>query len=342
MSAFSVFFTQSPSFLDFQERMQKKYNQNNAQSIFGVHRLPSTTQICTLLDPIPPETLYPVLAHVGDQLYHAGCLDAFRSIDNTLLIAFDGTDSDCELAAAKRWLVNWGAHYADRRITVLGDDLYCHQPFCQAVLEQKMDFLLVCKPDSHSLLYEWVADFERTGQVQTVEATRWTGKQRITECYRFINHVPLRDSDDALHVNWCEVTLKDSNQKVTYRNAWVTTHEITPQNVQGIVAAGRARWKIENENNNVLKNHGYHFEHNFSHGKQHLANLLTTLNLLAFLLHTALEWMDEAYRKVRHSLPSRRTFFEQLWTVLQLIPFNSWEHFIIFMLDGQKIIPRKT
>ena len=80
MSAFSVFFTQSPSFLDYQERMEKKHNRNNAKSIFGVQNLPSTSQICNLLDPIAPETLYPVLANVGDQLYRNGILESFRSI----------------------------------------------------------------------------------------------------------------------------------------------------------------------------------------------------------------------------------------------------------------------
>jgi hypothetical protein len=257
--------------------------------------------------------------------------------------AQDGHDKqDCELAAAKRWLINWGAHYAPRGVTVLGDDLYCHQPFCQAILDQGMNFLVVCKPDSHSLLYEWVADFERIGQVQTLEITRWTGKKRHIERYRFVKQVPLRDSDDALHVNWCEVTITDDTQKLIYRNAWVTTHDITPENVPIIVAAGRARWKIENENNNVLKNHGYHFEHNFSHGKKHLANLLATLNLLAFLLHSALDFLDEVYREIRNSMPSRRTFFEQLRTLLQVIPFDNWEHFTTFMLDGQQKIPRKS
>ena len=69
---------------------------------------------------------------------------------------------------------------------------------------------------------------------------------------------------------------------------------IDEYNVVQIVAAGRACWKVENENNNVLKNHGYHFDHNFAHGKRHLSNFLATLNLLAFLAHTALEWLDEA------------------------------------------------
>jgi hypothetical protein len=79
------------------------------------------------------------------------------------------------------------------------------------------------------------------------------------------------------------------------RKPWATTHVITDDNVEQIAAAGRCRWKIENENNNVLKNHGYHFEHNFGHGKLYLANFLTTLNLLAFLLHTTLDWLDVYY-----------------------------------------------
>ena len=83
----------------------------------------------------------------------------------------------------------------------VGDDLYCHQPFCEAVRQQQMDFLFVCKPDFHALLYEWVADFTCTGEVQVLEKIRWNGKQRLTERYRYINQVPLRDSDDALLVN---------------------------------------------------------------------------------------------------------------------------------------------
>ena len=280
LSAFSVFFTQSPSFLDYQRRMQKHHNRNNAQSVFGVHQIPSTSQIGNLLDPIAPETLYPMLAGAGDKLYAQGCLEPFISIGGTLLVALDGTDSfsseriscpcctrqtlkngktlyrhsvvtpvivapgqsrvvplppefvvaqdgqekqDCELAAAKRWLTAWGSHYAPRRITLLGDDLYCHQPFCEAVRQQQMDFLFVCKPDSHTLLYEWVDDFTRSGEVQVLEKSRWNGKQRLTERYRYINQVPLRDSDDALLVNWCEITITNAKQELVYRNAWATS-----------------------------------------------------------------------------------------------------------------------
>ena len=76
-----------------------------------------------------------------------------------------------------------------------------------------------------------------------------------------------------------------------YKNAWATSHTIDDKTVISIASAGRARWKIENENNNVLKNQGYHFDHNFGHGKQHLSNLLATLMILAYLFHTTLDWV---------------------------------------------------
>lgn len=97
-----------------------------------------------------------------------------------------------------------------------------------------------------------------------------------------------------------------------YQNSFITDWTITEGNVAGLVAAGRARWKIENENNNALENRGYHLEHNFGHGKQHLASLLLTLNLLAFGPHTLLEWSDEIYPLIRSKVGARRKFFTHL------------------------------
>ena len=73
----------------------------------------------------------------------------------------------------------------------------------------------------------------------------------------------------------------------------ITTPRLRTDNVAEVAQAGRGRWKIENENNNVLKTKGYHIEHNFGHGKKYLAAFLLSLNLLAFLFHTVLEWGDD-------------------------------------------------
>ena len=104
--------------------------------------------------------------------------------------------------------------------------------------------------------------------------------------------MPLRDGDDALLVNWCEITVSHADGKVTYKNSFATHHTLDDDNVAEIVLAGSSRWKVENENNNTLKTKGYNLEHNFGHGKQHLSSLLAALNILSLLFHTLLELLD--------------------------------------------------
>jgi hypothetical protein len=96
------------------------------------------------------------------------------------------------------------------------------------------------------------------------------------------------------------------------------------------------------ENNNTLKTKGYHFDHNFGHGKQFLSNLFATMILLAFLVHTTLEWVDAPYRDVRASLPSRRTFFEHLRALIHYLPFDDWNHLMRFMRKPPDPEPRRS
>ena len=196
---------------------------------------------------------------------------------------------DCELAAAKRWLAAHGEALSPLKVTVLGDDLYCHEPFCRELLALALGFILVCKPASHAIVYEWLEHLGRNGAVGTVVRTRWTGKRRETDTYRYAHAIPLRDADDALEVNWCELTTTDENGKVLYRNAFATNLALDDGNVADVVEAGRGRWKIENENNNTLKTKGYHFGHNFGHGQKHLSSLLANLLILAFLPRTGVD-----------------------------------------------------
>ena len=106
-----------------------------------------------------------------------------------------------------------------------------------------------------------------------------------------------------------------------------------------IVGDGRARWKSENETNNVLKTKGYHLEHNFGHGEQFLANFLVTLNLLAYLFHRLLELLDEQYKMLRQHLVVGKDFFNNLRALLHYLLFDDWNHLMGFMLIGLELIP---
>ena len=394
LGAFSVFFTQNPSFLSFQKSMEKTKGKSNAQTLFAVDKIPSDNHIRDLMDVVAPSLVFPVFHHILEGIEDAGHLDAFRSYNGNLLCALDGTQyfssnkihcencstkehqngtvtyshtaitpvlvapgnnkaislppefivpqdghnkQDCENAAAKRWIIQYAPIYKKLGITVLGDDLYCKQPICTLTLENELDFILVCKPDSHKTLYQWLEEMEALQAIETVVEKRWTGKTHHIDTYRFINQVPLRDGEDALQVNWCELTTRLPDGKIVYKNSFVTNFTISKDNVKLIVADGRARWKIENENNNVLKTKGYHLEHNFGHGKKHLSTLLLTFNLLAFLFHTTLQMMDEKYQQIRDDLPTRKTFFDDVRALTRYMCFDSWDALLTFMMQGLEL-----
>ncbi|MCX7097943.1 MAG: hypothetical protein NTV43_08585 [Methylococcales bacterium] len=91
LSAFSVFFMQSPSFLEFQRSMQETQGKNNAQTLFGVFEIPTDNQIRSLLDAVEPTAVYPLFDFVFDGLQRSGAIDSFRVADGRLLLALDGT-----------------------------------------------------------------------------------------------------------------------------------------------------------------------------------------------------------------------------------------------------------
>ena len=121
--------------------------------------------------------------------------------------------------------------------------------------------------------------------------------------YEWVTDLPLNGSPDSPRINFIQFRIV-KNGKVTYRNAWVTDLVPTTDNIVQLVRAARARWKIENETFNTLKNQGYHLKHNFGHGDRHLSEAFFTLNLLAFFMHQIFELVDGLYQRVR-TLASR-------------------------------------
>jgi hypothetical protein len=244
---------------------------------------------------------------------------------------------DCEQNAAKRWLSK--QHFAPKSVTILGDDLYAHEPLCRQIsLESQQSFIFVAKPDSHLHLYDWLDYSTTINAIEHWQERRWNGRHHELWCYRWINQAPLTAASDALRVNWVELTITHADSAaILYHNTWVTNHPLSRDSVSQIAAAGRARWKNENESHNVLKKHGYHVDHNFGHGDQHLAAVLFSLNVLAFLIHTVQQLIDTPYQLLRAALKTRQTFFDDLRALLRYQLFNSWNDLFAFMFDGLEI-----
>ena len=245
---------------------------------------------------------------------------------------------DCERAAGKRWLSKHAAQVASRGATLLGDDLYSNQPFCALVLQHRCHFIFTCKPDSHPTFYERIAFWQANDAMATREEHHWNGRFREVTMVRYLNEVLLRRGDDALSVNWFEITVVNAKTgEQLYHNSCITNHRLTADNVVAVAQSGRGRWKIENENNNVLKTKGYHLEHNFGHGKQYLSAFMLSLNLLAFLFHTVLEWNDEQYALLRRVLARRQTFFHDVQALMRYMVFDNWDHLMAFMIRGLEL-----
>jgi hypothetical protein len=238
------------------------------------------------------------------------------------IVPQDGAEKqDCENAAAKRWLAAHAASYARLNPIYLGDDLFSRQPLCEAVLAAGSHFIFVCKPSSHPLIAEYLAGIELATRQDRVKQ----GKTHNVFRYRWLNDVPLRGGKDAIQVNWFEIEIVNRDGEVTYRNSFVTDLPVGPDNVAELAACGRARWKIENETFNVLKTKGYNIEHNFGHGKRHLAAILVTLNLLAFAIHTVCDIAEELWRAARQKIGSRSQFFNNLAAITTFLIFPSWQ-----------------
>jgi len=232
---------------------------------------------------------------------------------------------DCENMAAKRWLAAHGPRYAKLEPVFLGDDLFSRQPLCQAVLDAGGDFIFVCKPSSHPLIQEYLRGINPS----TTERIVNRRKKRFRHRYRWLADVPLRDGDDALKVNWFEIEIINPAGETTYRNSFVTSLPVGPDNVAELADCGRARWKIENETFNTLKNDGYNLERNFGHGKENLAAILVSLNLLAFAFHTVCDIIDQPWRDARDKLGPRYNFFSKLAAITAYLIFASWEDLLL-------------
>ncbi len=150
------------------------------------------------------------------------------SLEPEFIVPQDGHEKqDCEIQAGKRWVEKQGRFYAKRGVTVLGDDLFSRQPFCRVLKDKLLHFILVCKPDSHTHLYQTV-DFLAAQQILGSKVVRgWVGRYAEICTYRYTNQLALKGEPDALKVGWCEVTItrEDSGEQL-YKNAFVTDFEV--------------------------------------------------------------------------------------------------------------------
>ncbi len=191
--------------------------------------------------------------------------------------------NDCERNAAKRFIEDLRREHPHMKFIVLEDGLASNAPHIRQLMSNDLRYILGAREGDHKYLFKQVNSSSETREVEV------EGTDGIHHRFRYINNVSLNASNREVRVNFVEYhetrpgTKKKPESKTT-KFSWVTDIPLNRENLMKIMRAGRARWRIENETFNTLKNQGYHFEHNFGHGNKNLASVFGNLMLLAFLI----------------------------------------------------------
>jgi hypothetical protein len=245
------------------------------------------------------------------------------------------TKQDCEINAGKRIINKIRSTHPKLKIIIAGDGLYSKQPFIDELKQNGMSFILVAKPKDHVFLQEWFTDLKKMKETSKLEFKDPQGRRHL---YEWVNNIPLNGTPNADHVNYFEYSIFKGDKR-TYRNSWVTDIPINENNIIQLVKGGRARWKVENEAFNTLKNQGYHLEHNFGHGEKNLSYNLLLLNFLAFFMHQIFELSDHYYQKCRGKFTSRKEYWNQLRYTIRILIFPSFESLLKFIINPDDGIP---
>ena len=121
--------------------------------------------------------------------------------------------------------------------------------------------------------------------------------------------------------------------------SWITDFLLIPENVWDIMRGGRARWKIENETFNTLKNQGYHLEHNYGHGEQNLSVVLALLMMLAFLVDQVQQLCCPLFQAAWHKMRTKCHLWEEIRNHFRTLLFDSMAELLTALMRG--IVPQR-
>ena len=242
------------------------------------------------------------------------------------------TKQDCETNAAKRLIPQVRRAHPKLPFIWLADSLYATNPIIEDILDHNEDYIFAAKPGDHKTLYENIKklEFNRKNTVDT------KGRTFIHE---WGENIPLTKHGN-IKVNVMRLIIvspqKNGENKSQYIGTWITSLNITSENIVHLVTGARSRWKIENECFNTLKNQGYCLEHNYGHREGGFSFNFYALILLAFYVHQILELTDRLHKKARALSGPLYAFWENARAVFNFFINYSWEELLQRIIDNEE------
>jgi hypothetical protein len=246
------------------------------------------------------------------------------------------TKNDCEHSAAKRLLENLRVAHPHLKMTVVMDGLYADSVMIRLLKKLKIHFIITAREDDLKYLLEFYRSLPGRREVAESDTN-------IERTYTYANQIPLNASHSDIEVNVLECseikTMKKKKQQKRTYFCWITDLPINDKNVIKIAKGGRARWKVENETFNTLKNQGYQFEHNFGHGNKNLNVVFAYLMFTAFLIDQIQEFSCKYFKAALKAMWGTRKY---LWERIRGMFFeyfiDTWEQLYAGIIDGIKPI----
>lgn len=234
------------------------------------------------------------------------------------IIKQDGeTKNDCERNAGKRFFEQLRKDHPDLPFIVIEDALSANAPHIKELNRHNLRYILGVKPGDHKFLFKQVKEASISGKT-----TEWEYEQEgIIHRFCWINQVLLNESNQDVLVNFLEYW--EIGSKKTQHFTWITDFTISQANAYPLMRGGRARWKIENETFNTLKNQDYHFEHNFGHGENNLSVVFALLMMLAFAVDQAQQLACPLFQAAWHKNRSKRALWEKMRALFYSYEFDS-------------------
>ena len=241
------------------------------------------------------------------------------------IINKDGTTkNDCERNAAKRLLEQLEESYAEPiekyNFLMVEDALYANEPHIKDLLGKGFDYIINVKPTSQKTLFKQVQGRQKRKQTRKYSFT----KNGVKHSFEYANNLALTNSG-KVRVNFLHYQQTDKKGKTT-TFSWITNIKINKNSVTNIMKTGRSRWKIENETFNTLKNLGYHFEHNYGHGKDHLSTMFAYLMLLAFLIDQIIQAACHIFKVIELNIRTKIKLWEAIKATFHSVICQSMEH----------------
>jgi hypothetical protein len=249
------------------------------------------------------------------------------------IVKQDGTEkNDCERNAAKRFVTKFRRDHPKLKVIVTEDSLSSNAPHIETLHAHDMRYILGVTEGDHAFLFQQVAEAERAGRVTYYE--RHNRQQGMHHRFRFVCDMPLNASHASLRVNFIECW--ETVQGKVQHFSWVTDLCVNKGTVYRIMQGARARWRIENETFNTLKNQGYHFEHNFGHGYKHLSVVFAELMMLAFLVDQVQQLCCPLFQAAWAKWGSKRLLWEKMRALFFDYAITSMRQLLEALLYGLK------